>query len=66
MFAVKSEKKGFEARLEERLSAFAEGNLNWIYENDIEEDWERWLAENDRTEQGSWTRRVESGISPNL
>ncbi|EED14445.1 monooxygenase, putative [Talaromyces stipitatus ATCC 10500] len=33
----------FESRLQARVSAFSEGGLDWIYQNDIERVWKDWL-----------------------
>lgn len=36
----------FEGRLQARVAAFSEGGLDWIYQNDIEQVWKDWLANN--------------------
>lgn len=62
--AAKATAKSFEDVLQARVASFGEGSeLSWIYENDIEDVWKTWLAENG---QSGRRRRDEGGVSPNL
>ncbi|KAL1980865.1 hypothetical protein VTN96DRAFT_3400 [Rasamsonia emersonii] len=62
--AAKATAKSFEDVLHARVASFSEGSeLSWIYENDIEDVWKNWLAENVKSGR---RRRDEGGISPNL
>jgi salicylate hydroxylase len=53
----------FEGRLQARIAAFSDGGLDWIYQNDIEQVWRDWLAQNSDLNTG---QADESFVSPSL